>query len=117
MIDNPKLTADLLRKLEAALPVPAIITPFLANALRKQAPEASIPGNCQIVWVYNMGDAGGILCKLSVEGELPAEAQDEGEKVFLASITHLDFDHRHPLAHEIAAYQKRRVKKLRQRNG
>ena len=43
MIDNPELTANLLAKLEAALPLPAIVTPYLAGALRKQSPEASIP--------------------------------------------------------------------------
>ncbi len=30
MIDNPKQVADLLSKLEAALPLPAIVTPRLA---------------------------------------------------------------------------------------
>jgi hypothetical protein len=111
MIDNPELTADLLAKLESALPLPAIITPHLAGALRKQAPKASIPRTCQVVKVFYMGDEGGITCSLSVEG------QDDSGPVFLASITHLDFDRRLPLAREIIAYQKRRVKKLRRQSG
>ena len=50
MIDNPKLTADLLAKLEAALPLPAFMTPRLASTLRKEAPDASIPKACRVVW-------------------------------------------------------------------
>jgi hypothetical protein len=51
------------------------------------------------------------MCSLSVEG------QDDSEVVFIASITHLDFDRRLPLAREIIAYQKRRMKKLRRQTG
>jgi len=47
------------------------------------------------------------MCKLSAEGEA-------GNKLALVtSITQLDFNRRLPLAREIAAYQKRRAKKLR----
>jgi hypothetical protein len=51
------------------------------------------------------------VCKLSVEGKLDNKLE------FFTSITHLDFDRRSPLAREIAAYQKHRVKKLRQQTG
>jgi hypothetical protein len=111
MIDNPELTANLLAKLEAALPLSAIVTPYLAGVLRKQSPEASIPRTGQVVWIYNAGDEGGILCKLSVEGAA------DSNQAFFVSITHLAFDRRLPLAREIAAYQKRRVKKLRRQGG
>ena len=53
MIDNPKLTAELLAKMKAGLPLPALITPRLAGILRKQAPETPIPKNCEVVAVYN----------------------------------------------------------------
>jgi len=108
MIDNPKQVADLLSKLDAALPLPAIVTPRLAATLCQQSPGASIPKECQVTWVSNAGDEGGIVCKLSVEGEADNKLE------FFTSITHLDFDRRSPLAREIAAYQKHRVKKLRQ---
>src|SRR5260370_18043851 len=111
MIDNPKQVADLLSKLEAALPLPAIVTPRLAATLRQQSRVASIPKECQVTWVSNAGDEGGIGCKLSVEGEA-----DNKLKCF-TSITHLDFDLLSPLAREIAAYQKHRVKTLRQQAG
>jgi hypothetical protein len=111
MIDNQKQVADLLSKLEAALPVPAIITPRLAATLRQQSPGTSIPKECQVTWVSNAGDEGGIVCKLSVEGKA------DNKLAFFTSITHLDFDRRSPLAREIAAYQKHRAKKLRQQAG
>src|SRR5271154_93972 len=102
MIDNPKQVADLLAKLEAALPLPAIVTPRLAAALRQQSPVGSIQPRCEMTWVSNAGDEGGIVCKLSIEGE------SGGKKLQLfTSIPRLDFDRRLPLAHEIVAYQKR----------
>jgi hypothetical protein len=111
MIDNPELTADLITKLEGALPLPAIVTPQLAGSIREQSPEAPVPRTCQVVEAFNVGDEGGIMGVLSIEG------RDDGKTVFLASITHLDFDRRLPLAREIAAYRKRRVKKLRRQMG
>jgi hypothetical protein len=111
MIDNPKQVSALLSKLEAALPLPAIVTPRLAATLRQQSPGASIPKACHVTWVSNAGDEGGIVCKLSAEGDA------DNKLTFFTSITHLDFDRRLPLAREIAAYQKHRVKKLRRQAG
>ena len=111
MIDNPKQVTDLLPKLEAALPLPAMVTPRLAATLRQQSPGASIPKECQVTWVSNAGDAGGIMCKLSADGEA------DNKLALVTSITQLDFDRRLPLAREIAAYQKHRIKKLRRQPG
>jgi hypothetical protein len=94
--------------LQAALPLPATVTPRLATALREQKPGMAIPKACQVTWVSNAGDEGGIVCRLSVTGEA-----DGKEVAYFASITHLDFDQRSPLGREIVAYQQRRVKKLR----
>jgi hypothetical protein len=52
-----------------------------------------------------MGDEGGIVCKLDLGSTV--------EKAAFTSITHLRFDPRLPLAREITAYQKHRVKRLR----
>ena len=53
------------------------------------------------------------LARLAVlRSALPRNAND-GREVLLVSITHLTFDRRLPLAREIAAYQKHRVKRLR----
>jgi hypothetical protein len=65
-----------------------------------------------VTWVSNAGDEGGIVCKLSVEGKA-----DNKKLEFFTSITHLNFDHRLPLARAIAAYQKHRVKRLRRQAG
>jgi hypothetical protein len=111
MIDHPQLTANLLAKLKAALPLPAIVTPYLAETFRKQSPQAFISKTCEVVWLMHAGDEGGIVCKLAMEGD------DEAGDAFFTSITHLDFDRRHPLARDIAAYQKRRIRKLRRQNG
>jgi hypothetical protein len=112
MIDNPKQVDDLLAKLQAALPLPAITTPSLAATLRQQSPSAVIPKACRVTWVSNAGDEGGIVCKLSAVGEA------NGKKLeFFTSITHLNFDPRLPLAREITAYQKHRLKKLRRQVG
>ena len=103
MIGNPKLTAELLAKMEAGLPLPALITPRLAGILRKQAPpETPIRQNCEVVAVCNSGDEGGITCRLQVQGSA---------EVLVTLITHLDFDHRLTLARGISAYKKRRIKK------
>ena len=107
MIDNPRQLTELLSKLEAALPLPAVITPELAATLRKRSPDVVLPRDCQVTSVLDIGDEGGIMCALAVVGG----AGDRN--VYLTSITHLDFDRRLPLAREIAAYQKHRVKKLR----
>ncbi len=105
MIDNPDQAERLFTKLEAALPLPARVTPELAATLLVQNPASSIPSSCSIVWIRNVGDEGGIVCKLKFVAALENEA--------FVSITHLRFDARLPLAREITAYQKHRVKRLR----
>lgn len=61
---------------------------------------------CQITGIHYVGDEGGIVCRLDF-------GHADGEKVFFVSITHLTFDRRLPLAREIAAYQKHRLKRIR----
>ena len=106
MIDNP-LQADLLMaKLKAALPLPARAAPLMLAQLQEQAPGLDLPPQCQITGIHYAGDEGGIVCRLNF-------GQADGDKVFFVSITHLTFDRRLPLAREIAAYQKHRMKRVR----
>ena len=106
MIDNP-LQADLLMaKLKAALPLPARAAPLMLAQLQEQAPGLDLSPQCQITGIHYAGDEGGIVCKLDFGTE-------DTDPVFFVSITHLSFDRRLPLAREIAAYQKHRVKRLR----
>jgi hypothetical protein len=74
--------------------------------LQEQAPGLDLSPRCQITWIYYAGDEGGILCKLDF-------GQEDTDQAFFVSITHLTFDRRLPLAREIAAYQKHRVKRIR----
>jgi hypothetical protein len=104
MIDHLATVERLMAKLTDALPIPARVTPELAASLRGPAGTA-VPPKCAVTWIYYMGDEGGILCKL----DLPSST---GEEAFV-SITHLRFDPRLPVAREITAYQKHRVKRLR----
>ncbi len=106
MIDNPLQTQLLMAKLKAALPLPALATPPMLAQLQEQAPALDLSPRCQITQIHDAGDEGGIVCKLDF-----GTADDRA--VFVVSITYLTFDRRLPLAREIAAYQKHRVKRLR----
>jgi hypothetical protein len=105
MIDNPDQAGRLLARLQAALPLPARVTPDLAAALQAQNPATDIPPTCSITWISYAGDEGGIVCRLDFARETEKEA--------FVSITHLRFDPRLPLARDIANDQKHRVKRLR----
>ena len=105
MIDNPAQVERLIAKLQAALPVAARTTPELMSSLQAQAAAVEVKSTCMIVSIHYAGDEGGIVCKLDI-GE-------QADKAIYTSITHLRFDPRLPLARDIAAYQKHRVKRLR----
>ena len=104
MSDHAGPTERLLARLKAALPIPARLTPELQASIRAENAGTAIPANCDVTWVSYMGDEGGIVCKLDLGPDV--------EKDAFTSITHLRFDARLPLAREIAAYQKHRVKRL-----
>ena len=105
MIDNPVQVERLIAKLTAALPISATATPAAMALLREQAAGIDLPPSCQITGIHYAGDEGGIVCKLDFGNE-------PEQKVFFASITHLAFDRRLPLAREIAGYQKHRLKRV-----
>ena len=104
MIDHLETAERLLARLNEALPIPARITPELQASLCRQT-GGTVPVQCAVTWIYYMGDEGGIVCKLDLGSNAEKEA--------FTSITHLRFDPRLPLAREITAYQKHRVKRLR----
>ena len=104
MIDHPEKVERLLARLNAALPIAARVTPELQATLRKADHPMEVPADGRIVWVTYAGDEGGIVCRIDFGQTTPAEV--------FASITHLRFDPLLPVAREIAAYQKHRVKRL-----
>jgi len=105
MIDHPEITERLIAKLNEALPIPARLTPELQGSPRCHNADTTIPAEAAITWISYAGDEGGIVCNLDFGPDV--------EKTAFTSITHLRFDARLPLAREIAAYQKHRVKRLR----
>jgi hypothetical protein len=106
VIDNPLQANLLVAKLKAVLPLPAMATPPMLAQLQEQAPGLELSPQCQITGIYYAGDEGGILCKLDF-------GTKDADQAFFVSITHLTFDRRLPLAREIAAYQKHRIKRIR----
>ena len=104
MIDHLENVERLLARLNEALPILARVTPELQASLGRQT-GGTVPAQCAVTWITYMGDEGGIVCKLAL-------GSDSGKEAF-TSITHLRFDPRLPLAREITAYQKHRVKRLR----
>jgi hypothetical protein len=106
VIDNQDQTERLLRKLTEVLPLSALATPPLMANLRGRSSAAEITMNCKVTKVFYLGDEGGITCQVTFD-------EEEKEEVFLVSITHLAFDRRLAIAREIAAYQKRRIKRIR----
>jgi hypothetical protein len=109
MIDDPRKADLLIGMLKESLPIQATITESLARTLAEKSPDAAIPAKCNVVDILYTGDMGGILCALDIEGT-------DTKTVHLVSLTHLTFDRRVPLSREIVAYQRHRIKKLKQQN-
>ena len=105
MIDRQEQVGRLMERLGQALPIPARPTPELKATLKGQH-STFLTTDCRVTWISYADEEGGIVCKLEAGCDLA------GGAVF-TSITHLRFDPHFPLAREIVAYQKHRVKRLR----
>jgi hypothetical protein len=106
MIDNQDQVERLLLRLTEVLPLPALVPPALMASLRGQSSTTKLARDCKITEVSYSGDEGGVLCHVTFDDE-------QKKEIFLVSITHLAFDRRLPVAREIAAYQKHRIKRIR----
>src|SRR5437763_16516837 len=106
MIDNPDQVARLVALLRGSLPLFATVTPEVATVIREQSPKADPLRRYPVSQVDSAGDEGGIMCKVEL-------GPDNDGKALFASITHLRFGPTGPVARQIAAYQKHRVKRLR----
>jgi len=109
MIDEPAKTARLFADLQASVPVETRLSPPLVELLQTRTPDAVIPARCNVLTVFYMGDEGGISCALDIGGA-------NSETQHIVSITHLLFDRRIALYRQIEAYQRHRVKKLKQQD-
>lgn len=100
MIDDPTEVTELLRKMEAQLPIAVSVTPQVAQAL---GGEVNAKQTVQITLLEYAGDEGGIVCGIDLPG---------AKEGVLISLTHLRIADHHPLAKAITAYQTRRVRRL-----
>ena len=102
-IDDPKEARELLRDLEANLPIAVRFNEYGLLNVQEQGSKLEDPhGIFQVERIFYMGDMAGILC--AIEHEVDSE-----KELMMTSITHLKVDPNHPLAKRIQQYQKKRV--------
>jgi hypothetical protein len=94
----------LVRKMKAQLPVPARPTSTMVRALQDQGRKIARDQELSIQDVFYAGDEGGIMCGM--------ELSEDAKEALVVSMTHLQVDLHHPLAKEIRAYQRERMRRL-----
>ena len=109
MIDDPEKTDRLVAELKTSLPVETRLSQILVRTIVKQTPDLVVPDSCNVVSIFYMGDEGSIVCGLDIGGP-------DAKTPYIVSITHLDFDRRMSLFRQIDAYQRHRIKKLKQQS-
>lgn len=105
MIEDAEKSIALVERIRDALPLRAFTTLELRRTL-KQNSKREFPRECGVTEVSYLGDEGGILCGLDF-------GLNDTENAHFVSITHLGFKRGHPLAREIEAYCKHRIKRLK----
>ena len=109
VIDDYAKAMELVRKMEAHLPIPARPTGTYIRAMREQGIKVARDQELQIQDVFYLGDEGGISCNVT-----PSK---DAEEVVIVSLTHLRVRRQHPLAQEIRAYQRERTRRIAQSGG
>ncbi len=107
MIDDLEKTESLMATMKQSLPIQANATQYLVKALAQKSPRISMPNRCSVVDIVYTGDMGGILCYLDIGGA-------DSKTPVIVSITHLTFNRKVSFVREIEAYQKHRIKKLKE---
>jgi len=105
VIDDVEKAVVLVERMRAALPMRAVASVELRRTLQERAKRV-FPRECRVTEVSYLGDEGGIA------GTLDFDFSDT-KNVNIVSITHLRFDRGNPLAREIGAYCKHRIKRLK----
>jgi hypothetical protein len=100
---KPPKAAELIKEIEAHLPLPVHLTPEAAHSLRQQGKDVRADETLQVTSVMDSGSMGGIVCAI--------ESEDK-KGVIVISLTNLRIAADHPLKSRIEAYQKARVRKL-----
>lgn len=96
----------LFQKLKASLPVKAYPIRELVQILREKKTPITLNTSLTITDVFNSGDISGIMCTVS----------NDSEEVIACGLTHLLFPKDFYLYEEIAAYQKKRAKRIQKLN-
>jgi hypothetical protein len=104
MIDDPAMVEKLMGQMEARLPIPAFPTKELAQALRQHGAKLSVNRAVFIQQVLYGGDEGGITCDITPTRDAKVAS--------LVSLTHLRLPPDHPLARDVRAYQRARVRRI-----
>ncbi len=109
MIDDMESSVALVERMRAELPMRAFTNIELRRTLQEGSKRV-FPHECSVLEIRYMGDEGGIACILDFDFSDTTE-------VHIVSITHLRFDRRNPLAREIEAYCKHRIKRIKKLHG
>jgi hypothetical protein len=105
MLDKPEKTRELIAILEAAAPFEVALMPDLIENLARQQRPVVVKPTETVSGVSYLGDVGGIACHVQPE---------DTDSVIVVSLTHVRVPRTLPFAAEVLAYQKHRVKKLKQ---
>jgi hypothetical protein len=97
-----KESETLIEEMKKYLPIPARFTEDSYQYVKQKGIYTDSNREININNVFYSGDAGGIVC--AIEGN--------EKEVLIISLTHLIIKPGHPLSDKIAAYQKKRIKKL-----
>ena len=109
VIDDIEKSMSLVEKMQSALPMRAFTNMELRRTLQEES-KRDFPHECSVTEIRYLGDEGGLACHLDF-------GFSNTKEVYIVSITHLKFDRRNPLAMEIEAYCKHRIKRLKNLHG
>jgi len=109
VIDDYAKAMELMRKMEAHLPIPAHVTAVCRRALRERGAKIAPDQELQIKHVFYLGDEGGIACDIT--------PSSDAKEVYIVSLTHLRVPNGHPLAQEIRTYQRERARRIARSGG
>jgi hypothetical protein len=98
---KPLKARELIKEIEAHLPLPVHLTPEAAYSLRQQGKNVRADETLQVTSVMDSDELGGILCGI----------KSEGGNIVIA-LTHVRIGADHPLKARVEAYQRARVRKL-----
>lgn len=105
-IDDYNAAKALTEKLKESLPIKAQAGKEFLKTLKQKGENADPDREFEIDFVDYSGDEGGIMCGLTQPNN------PESKEKYFASLTHLKIDPNHPLASEVQAYQRQRIRKL-----